>query len=292
MSSAPEPRGRRAGEPGALGRNKDTMKLENRRQVLELIARQPLSRAGLAKKTGLTQSAVGNMVGDLLQAGIVREVQSPPEEAALGRRPILLEVNPSWKTVIGVSIDRDGIEVGLSDMRGRGLGKTVSLPCQNDPQAALDTIAQAVEGLLRDQRVRPERILGLGAIVPGPVNASRGVLLNPPRFEGWHGFPLKDQLSRRLSVPVYVEHNASAAARAQLNAGFPCRSFALLLINDGIGLGLVLHGQVYTGANGLGCELGHTSIDLHGRPCACGNRGCLELYASTSAILYDARRSA
>lgn len=291
MSSAPEPRERRAGEPGALGRNKDTMKLENRRQVLELIARQPLSRAGLAKKTGLTQSAVGNMVGDLLQAGIVREVQSPPEEAALGRRPILLEVNPSWKTVIGVSIDRDGIEVGLSDMGGRGLGKTVSLPCQNDPQAALDTIAQAVEGLLRDQRVRPERILGLGAIVPGPVNASRGVLLNPPRFEGWHGFPLKDQLSRRLSVPVYVEHNASAAARAQLNAGFPCRSFALLLINDGIGLGLVLHGQVYTGANGLGCELGHTSIDLHGRPCACGNRGCLELYASTSAILYDARRS-
>lgn len=102
---------------------------------------------------------------------------------------------------------------------------------------------------------------------------------------------MKDQLSRRLSVPVYVEHNASAAACAQLNAGFPCRSFALLLINDGIGLGLVLHGQVYTGANGLGCELGHTSIDLHGRPCACGNRGCLELYASTSAILYDARRS-
>ena len=111
-----------------LGNNKDTMKLENRRQVLGLIRQQPLSRASLAKETGLTQSAIGNMVGDLLQVGILRETQSFPEEISPGRKPILLDLVPSWKTAVGVSIDREGFEVGLVDLRGKIVGDTVSLP--------------------------------------------------------------------------------------------------------------------------------------------------------------------
>lgn len=274
-----------------LGNNKDTMKLENRRQVLGLIRQQPLSRASLAKETGLTQSAIGNMVGDLLQVGILRETQSFPEEISPGRKPILLDLVPSWKTAVGVSIDREGFEVGLVDLRGKIVGDTVSLPYQDNPEGALDLIAQTVDSLLSRYKLCEGTVLGVGAIAPGPVNANQGVILNPPRFESWHKFPLRDELGRRLPFPVYVEHNASAMARAQLDSGVPYRSFALLIINDGIGLGLALDGNVYMGANGLGCELGHTSIDLHGRPCACGNRGCLELYASTSAILYDTRRT-
>lgn len=274
-----------------LGSNKDTMKLENRRQVLGLIHHQPISRASLSKQTKLTQSAIGNIVGDLLEAGIIQETQIASEESTLGRKPILLDLVPSWKTVVGISIDREGFEVGLLDLRGKILGQTVCLPYQGNPQTALDSITQQAEKLLEEQGILPQHVLGVGAIVPGPVNASLGTILNPPRFDSWHGFPLGKELSRRLPYPVFVEHNASAMARAELDLGSPYSSFALLIINDGIGLGLALDGKIYTGANGLGCELGHTSIDFQGRPCSCGNRGCLELYASTSSILYDARRS-
>lgn len=273
-----------------LGSNKDTMKLENRRQVLGLIRQGPRSRAGLAKETGLSQAAIGNIVGDFLEAGILQEIQKEPEETLPGRRPILLDLVPEWKTAVGISIDREGFEVGLLDLRGNILGKTSVLPYCSQPQTALDTIAQTVQTLLDEQGISPESVLGVGAIAPGPVDAARGKILNPPRFEPWHGLALKEELGQRLHHPVYIEHNASAMARAELELGSPYRSFALILVNDGIGLGLALDGKIFTGSHGLGCELGHTSIDFQGRPCSCGNRGCLELYASTGAILYDARR--
>ena len=273
-----------------LGSNKDTMKLENRRQVLGLIRQGPRSRAGLAKETGLSQAAIGNMVASLVEEGILQEIQKAPEETLPGRRPILLDLVPRWKTGVGISIDREGFEVGLLDLRGSVLGDTILLPYQAHPQTALDAISQGVRSLLERHALPPEKVLGVGVIAPGPVDSQRGKLLNPPRFDPWHGLALKEELSRRLEMPVYVEHNASAMARAELELGSPYRSFALLLINDGIGLGLALEGKIFTGSHGLGCELGHTSIDFQGRPCSCGNRGCLELYASTGAILYDARR--
>lgn len=274
-----------------LGRNKGTMKMENRCQILNLIRQNPISRVGLARKTRLTQSAIGNMVNDLLQLGLVLETESMPEENSLGRRPILLDLNPSWKTVAGISIDREGFTVGLWDLRGKAVGTCISLPYENDPVSALEKLSKTVKKLLSIHSLTEQDILGLGIIAPGPLQKDTGTILQPAHFEGWHNFPLQEAFSRKFPFPVYVEHNASAMARVLLDFGSPYRSFALLIVNDGIGLGLALNGKIYAGTNGLGCELGHTSIDLHGRPCTCGNRGCLEQYASTSAILYDAKRA-
>ncbi len=272
-----------------LAGNKEGMKQENRRQILYLISRRPISRAELARETGLTQSAVGNIMNELLAENIVMEA-GKQDDAAFGRKPIAITLNPSWGAVVCISIDHEGFEVGLTDLSGRISGQKISLPCGDPEPDVLDEIAAAAETLIRQAQV--SNVIGVGVIVPGPVDGEAGRILNPPGFPSWHNFSVREELERRLPYRVFVKHNAHALAKAEarFGAGIKYGSFALLMINSGIGLGLMLNHQIYTGAGGLGCEIGHTSVDINGRPCVCGSRGCLELYSSTSAVLYDAQR--
>lgn len=272
--------------------NKETMKKQNRSQVLSLISRSPVSRSGLAKETGLTLPAIGSIVNELVQVGLVRETGKSEGETVIGRKPVFLDIVPDWKSIVAISIDHEGFELGLVDCKGAPFGEIVHLPYVSDTAAALDSIAAAAQNLVSRASLPKEQILGAGVIAPGPVDATAGRILNPPSFEAWHNLNLRDELERRFPYPVYVQHNSGALALAEsrMGAGLQYHNFALLIINAGIGLGLVLNDQVYTGANGLGCEIAHTSIDLNGRLCSCGNRGCLELYASTSAVLYDTTR--
>lgn len=271
--------------------NKETMKIENRRQILSLLYRQPMSRTALARETGLTQSAIGIIVGAFINEGIVVEL-GKRDDGALGRKPITLDINAGWGVVICISIDREGFEIGLTDLKGVILSEIMRIPYEDKVPAALDKIALGAKSLVERNGVPSERVIGAGVVVPGPVDAYGGRILNPPAFDPWHGLYIRDELEKRLCHRVFVQHNAGALAIAEYRflreKGY--NSFALLAINAGIGLGLILNGKAYTGASGLGCEIGHTSVDINGRRCACGNRGCLELYASTAAVLYDARR--
>ena len=272
--------------------HRQTMKLENQRILLSLIQQQPLSRSALAAQTGLTQASVSLIVDELIREGILLSADKA-EEAGLGRRPILLDITEGWGAVLGLSIDRDGVDIGLTTLKGRVLDAVERFPADRDFTACLDRIAGAAEKLLGRNPALRERIVALGAAVPGPFGAEEGKLLNPPGFfEEWYGLNLRAELARRFPFPVYIEHNSIAFAKAELCAGGVkgCSNFLLLNINAGLGAGLVLGGRVYTGVNGYGGEFGHTSIDMHGRPCSCGNRGCLEQYASLSAMLYDVQR--
>lgn len=271
--------------------NKESMKRENRRLVMQLLHGAALSRAELSKKTHLTQAAISSIVEELITEGIIFE-SGKVAKTQTGRRPITLEINAGWGYVLGISIDHDGIELGLLDLNGKILGHPVMLPYMENVSHALDAIAAAGIKLIDGQLADPKKVIGVGAIAPGPVDAKNGRILNPPGFDSWHGLNLQQELEKRLPYRVFVQHNANAIARAEYSFGLGRQygSFAELIINTGIGMGLVLKNSVYSGAYGLGSELGHTSVDIHGRQCACGNRGCLEMYASTSAVLYDVRR--
>lgn len=273
--------------------HRQTMKLENQRILLSLIHQHPLSRSALAAQTGLTQASVSLIVDDLMQEGILLSTEKAAEDAGLGRKPILLDINESWGFALGLSIDRDGVDIGLVTLKGRVLDAVDRFPADRDYTACLDRIAVEAERLLERNRPLRGRLIALGAAVPGPFDAESGKILNPPGFfEDWYGLNLREELTRRFSCPVFIEHNSVAFAKAELCAGAAggCSNFLLLNINAGLGAGLVLGGRVYTGNNGYGGEFGHTSIDMHGRPCSCGNRGCLEQYASISAMLYDVQR--
>ena len=134
-----------------------------------------------------------------------------------------------------------------------------------------------------------EKLAGIGISAPGPLDGEKGVILNPPRFDLWHNISVCAQLKEVLQVPVYLENDASCLA--QFHCGKPqlgnSEDFLLLLVNSGIGSGIISGGKLLKGAGYFTSEIGHTSIHYNGKRCVCGNIGCLEAYASIPALLAD-----
>jgi predicted NBD/HSP70 family sugar kinase len=141
----------------------------------------------------------------------------------------------------------------------------------------------------RRMNIPKEKMIGIGVSAPGPLDGENGRILNPPRFDLWHYTELGSILQQRLGLPVYLENNASCLAR--YNQGKEeaqgSENFLLLLVDSGVGSGVVSHGKIFKGAGYFTSELGHTSIDYRGRSCTCGNVGCLEAYAAIPNLLRD-----
>lgn len=270
--------------------HRQEMKYENQRKILNIVNEKPISRIELAGKTGLTQASVSIIVEELIAEGMLYDTEISSDTAALGRKPTLLEINPNWGYIIGISIDRDGVDIGICNLKGQVVDRCPRFETVPDYTVCLDWIAQRISELVERNQDVASKIIAAGVAVPGPVDSENGKLLNPPGFfESWHNLDLYHELEKRIPYPVYMEHNSLAFAKAEKSMGIGKQydSFVLLNVNAGFGAGLVLNRQVYSGKNGFGGETGHTSIDINGRLCSCGNRGCIELYASTSAILYE-----
>jgi len=153
----------------------------------------------------------------------------------------------------------------------------------------LEILANAIDAMLRRMDIPRGKVLGIGVSAPGPLDGEGGRILNPPRFDMWHYAELGTILRQRLGLPVYLENNASCLARynqgkAEVRGS---ENFLLLLVDSGVGSGVVTHGKILKGAGYFTSELGHTSIDYKGRSCTCGNLGCLEAYAAIPNLLRD-----
>lgn len=265
----------------AGAKNAEYTKVYNRLQILRLLRQQPASRAELARLTGLTRAAISLITEELIAEGVIKESSQAIDGHDRGRTPVLLKLHPAGAYAVGIRLTRRDCRVGLCDFRGRLLDSS-SLPLPPRAQDSVEPIASAVEQLLQRQAVPREKLLGIGVAAPGPVDGNAGVILNPPGFDAYHGFGICEALRRRLDIPVLLENDANAAAlHNYMDGQFPGKeNFLLLMVDTGVGSGAIFGGKLLHR-----CELGHTSIDYRGPKCACGNRGCLELYASTPRIL-------
>lgn len=266
-----------------------------------LRAAQPLSRAELARRLGVNRSTVTDTFKPLIAAGVVREeaVQLPRQEGAraLGRPAVALSFDDGQDFFVGVNVGVRHSTVGLATINGEVLAEeefdTPSEPCD-----ALKRVVSVVERLRGRARGRKLRMVGVS--VPGPTDATRRRVVYAPHL-GWDDVDLAGALcfgedgaecGTEGAVPVAVENDATAAAlyEAHLRLGRAesgrLEDFVLVRSGTGIGLGLVLGGEVYRGG-GLGAghagEFGHMTIVAGGKPCVCGNRGCWERYASASS---------
>ena len=134
--------------------------------------------------------------------------------------------------------------------------------------------------------------MGLGITAPGPLDSGKGTILNPPNFKKWKNTAIVSELKKTFDFDIMLENNASALAVAEKNYGAArgFSDFILLVVDTGVGAGIITDGSLYKGSNSLGAELGHTSIIYNGKKCDCGNNGCLEVYASVPAILEEAQK--
>jgi len=253
----------------------------NRDIVLELIrTRQPISRAELARQSGLQRSTVSQIIEQLLAEKWVCEGST----AVLprGRRPTLIRLNESLLAV-AVDIHPRQATIAMVDLNGRLVSKSLA-PLTRDAVASTDLILEAMSGL-RAELVEMS-IEGIGISFPGRVDPHSDQLLFAPNLH-WRGFDLKGAIEKRMKLPVHVANDSMACLLAQLTFHHEesNRDAVLITISDGVGAAIFANGSIITGHDGMAGEFGHISIDPQGPPCACERRGCWEVFASCRAAL-------
>lgn len=260
----------------------------NKSVVLNLLRLQtPLSRADLAKISGLTRATVSALVQKLIEDHLVLEAGFG--ESRPGRPPLLLDLNASGGFAIGADLGVDYLLVVALDLKGRPIWrKRVIKSERTDVREDVASLAQMIEEAIEAAPPTPLGPLGIGVGVHGLVEHPRGHLVLAPNL-GWRDVPVADLLRRRFSIPIFVDNEANAGALAETWVGVACEVRNLVYLSAGIGLGagIVIDGDLYRGSTGTAGEFGHTTVDPSGPLCNCGNRGCLEVFVSERALVSD-----
>jgi predicted NBD/HSP70 family sugar kinase len=270
------------------GINQDVTQEMNRSLLLKSLRREGVcSRAHLASLTGLKQATVTNIMKDFLNWGIVKEVGFL--NGSKGRRSIGVSINPDGYRVIGVRLARKHYSVGLFDLTGKQIVKE-RVDFDPEKQPGAEEILNQIVGRMRllIQQYGKDSVLAAGLAVPGPFIAKKSRIVLITGADIWKDIELKAFFEREMDIPVFLEHNANAGAYAHmwdLKEAYHDDILVYIAAGQGIGAGIVMNGRIYEGALGTSGEIGHMTIDRNGKPCACGNRGCLERYASSLELL-------
>ncbi|HVX39293.1 MAG TPA: ROK family transcriptional regulator [Gemmatimonadaceae bacterium] len=259
----------------------------NRQIVLNLIREhQPISRAELARRMKVPRAALTSIVRDLLERGAVYEAGAAA--AVRGRRPRLLAIRTSGQLVIAADVRQDRTSLALSDVGGRIVARK-SFRTPESPERLLDDMVTHVSRVLREHRAADgETVQGVGIVVPGMVDRHSGRVLYAPRL-GWRDVDLQEPLAARLGLAVSIESAPIACALARLwsltGDSRAVNNFAYVSVSDGVGVAVVVRGEVLRGEAHTAGEIGHVSLDPNGPRCACGKRGCWEAFCCNAATV-------
>ena len=261
----------------------ETARHINRRIVLNLIrSHEPISRADLARHSGLQRSTVSVITEQLIEERWVTEGANG--HAPRGRRPRFLHLNKERVGIIGVNIRPATTTLALAHLNGHFVAQE-SLRTAANPDQFVHELIPKLQNL---KKIRPELTCeGIGVSLPGRVDLASQRLVFAPNLD-WCNFDLKTPLEEATGLPVELENAANACALSEIWFGRRSESaqdLVALTVSEGIGTGLVLNHQLVRGSTGVAGEFGHTTIVENGLQCACGNKGCWELYASNSAAV-------
>ncbi|HEY8484441.1 MAG TPA: ROK family protein [Longimicrobiales bacterium] len=257
----------------------------NRQIVLNLVREhQPVSRADLARLMNVGRGMVTSLVNELIAEGIIYEGATGVSRR--GRKPKLLHLRTSDRFVVAIDVRFSRTYVMLADFSGRQIALE-TFETRFDPAALIDELARRARRLLANHGAEG-RCHGIGLVVPGMVDRRTGRVLNAPQL-GWRDVDVRDALAAATGLPVYIENAPHACALAQMwlapNGSEVVDNFVYVTVSDGVGAGVVLHGEIVRGHSDTAGEFGHIPLSLDGPRCLCGRRGCWEAYTSNLATL-------
>ncbi|WP_320783008.1 ROK family transcriptional regulator [Streptomyces sp. CRN 30] len=263
----------------------------NRYEVLrQIIAESPTSRQELAAATGLSLATVATLVGELLELRLITEVGF--EDSTGGRPRGLVAVNASGGALIGVDLAETYVRVELFDLALNTVARADEdvPPGGSRPEQLVARVAAAVGAVTARAGVAGARVLGVGVSVPGQVDRDSGVSEYAPNWD-WHDVPLLDLLAEHLAHPLYLDNPLRACAVAEQWFGAARGRGDAVVVNlgTGVGAGLVLGGGLHRGVSNSAGEWGHSTLVLDGRPCHCGDHGCVETYVGAPGIMHNLR---
>jgi predicted NBD/HSP70 family sugar kinase len=256
----------------------------NRQIALNLIrTHQPISRADLARLMNVRRGVASLLVSELLSENLIFE-GALGEAVGRGRRPTFLYIDSRERCVVGVDIRASRTYILVTDLVGRQLGAVSSFQTNRDVDVLIQELARRIKQILTDYN----GCEGVGVSVPGMVEPTKGRVVHAPTLS-WHDVNLRDPLAAALGIPVQIENSGKACALAQLWATrsdvVASGNSVFVSVSDGVGVGIVVNGEVLRGRHNTAGEFGHVPLSIDGPKCSCGATGCWEAYVSNLATL-------
>ncbi len=279
------------------GKNLKYLRENNTREVLKYLALNgDCSRIKLSKELGLSKMTITNIVNDLLKSGYICESEAISKEnmGCTGPKPIMLSVIRNRIIAVGIFVSRERLICSLSDIaNGEFYVDQYKLDLANVKTTFISDVCNLIQKALDYLGDKRQYVIGIGIATVGLVDNCTGTLVRSTDFLGDLEVPIKDILEKEFQIPVFASNDAQAAIIGEQLYGYGRKNsnYLYIGITHGIGTAVISGGKLITGRRGFAVEAGHMSIDYNGEPCDCGNRGCLELYASLPVLLSKSRTS-
>jgi N-acetylglucosamine repressor len=274
--------------PPQKATNQQTRRFNQQLVLRTIYDRSPISRAEVARTTGLTRTTVSDVVEQLLGNGLAEEVGRG--QSTGGKAPIMLRVPDEARHLIGIEVGDTRLTGAIVNLRGE-VRRRAEIPLDGrDGEQALARLDSLIAELAG---AGDGPLLGIGVGTPGLIDTATGTVRWAVNLD-WRDLPLGDSLRERWGLPVYVANDSHAAALGEHTFGGhdAADSMVVVKVGRGIGAGIVIEGRIYAGEGSGAGEIGHSAIADNMRPCRCGSVGCLETLASTRAVVQRARELA
>lgn len=264
------------------------MKRINRNLIIKLIIKQgEISRSQLAKMTGLALPSVMRIVDSLVEEGLVEETRKG--DSTGGRKPNLIRLNRDYKVIVGIEIAIQS-SIVITDFGGAPLARWSSgQMAYMTPEVMLEMLLEQMQDMLSERNIEPEQVAGIGIGTPG-MNFKYQNEVKRSILKGWEQIDVKSWFASRTPYSIVVDNVARTRTLSEqwFGLGREYKSFLYVFVDQGVGVGIMNNGVIYEGAMGAAGEFGHMSIDINGRPCYCGKKGCIEMYVSAGALTNEA----
>jgi predicted NBD/HSP70 family sugar kinase len=273
--------------------NRDLIKEINQFNILNTIrGEKSISRVELAQITGQSRASVTNITARLMENNLVYEKEIKDSNQR-GRKRVMLALNADAAYVVGIKVSAFMISCAVTDMQA-DIRSSVDLPVRtsNKPvEFVADLIEEGIAYCISQAGLTPSMISGIGTGIPGLIDRKKGIN-HWTLFYQKDNVPLRALIQERFDIPVWVENDANTVTLAHqwFGHGRGVDNFLVVTIEDGVGMGIVVNGQLYTGEKGMAGEFGHIVMKPGGNLCRCGKKGCLEAYVSNFAIISQAAK--
>jgi len=254
---------------------------------------QVVSRAKIALLTGIAPSTVSNIIDKLEKEQLIEYIDGCSTTSSVGRPPLLIRLNSTSLYAIGIEINLYNSRAVVAGIDGRLIREhRIEVNARNNPDSVLSSLAEATDQLIAESDVDWDRVLGIGVSFRGLIDRTRGFVQRTTSLPEWGRINIIDIFQKTFPCPTFVENNANAMVLGEVRfgSGHGMRNVLGVIVEEGIGGGIIINGQLYLGEHSAAGELGHMSIATSGPICHCGNRGCLRTLCSESAVEANAIR--
>lgn len=271
------------------GVNHHNMNETNKFILLKTIVTQgPISRVALSETTGLSKMTITAQINEYIQDGIVYECGTSfnTSPSTSGRKAKLLNVVADSILSLGIMIGRNHVKAGIIDLKGNVLiSNRFSIDQVHNSDDFIKALYIICDSIISEHNRSKIRAIGISCM--GPLNVDKGFIYAPVDFHDIHDIPVADKLKEKYDLPVFLEVDTCVSALAEIYYGNAqnCDNFFYIEVKAGLGGGMIINRQLYSGASGYANTIGHHIVEPNGLPCSCGQSGCLERYCSVRAIL-------